>query len=114
MANIASHLSNQAIFTSDNPRTEDPETILEEMEAGVSPENYKKNDLAKSLLDAYFKNQGPKASPAEVRQKLCEFLEEYGVTPLEPQKRFQEALDELPPPLKDKEDQDCRSPDRKG
>ena len=42
MAHIASQLSNQAIFTSDNPRTENPETILEQMEAGVSPENYKK------------------------------------------------------------------------
>lgn len=42
MAHIASQLSNQAIFTSDNPRTEDPDTILEEMEAGVSPENFKK------------------------------------------------------------------------
>ena len=42
MAHIASQLSTQAIFTSDNPRTENPETILEEMEAGVTPENYKK------------------------------------------------------------------------
>jgi len=42
MAHIASQLSNQAIFTSDNPRTEDPQTILDEMEAGVSPENYRK------------------------------------------------------------------------
>jgi len=42
MAHIASQLSNQAIFTSDNPRTENPVTILEEMEAGVLPENYKK------------------------------------------------------------------------
>jgi len=42
MAHIASQLSNQAIFTSDNPRTENPATILEEMEAGVLPENYKK------------------------------------------------------------------------
>lgn len=42
MAHIASELSNQVIFTSDNPRTEDPSTILDEMEAGVSPENYKK------------------------------------------------------------------------
>ena len=42
MAHIASQLSNQVIFTSDNPRTENPETILEEMESGVSPENYKK------------------------------------------------------------------------
>ena len=42
MAHIASQLSNQSIFTSDNPRTEDPEVILEEMEAGVAPENFKK------------------------------------------------------------------------
>ena len=42
MAHIASQLSNQAIFTSDNPRTENPETILEEMEIGVSAENLKK------------------------------------------------------------------------
>ena len=42
MAHIASQLSNQAIFTSDNPRDENPQTILDEMEVGVSPENYKK------------------------------------------------------------------------
>ena len=42
MAHIAAQLSTQAIFTSDNPRTEDPQDIIEEMEAGVSPENYKK------------------------------------------------------------------------
>ena len=42
MANIAAQLSNQVVFTSDNPRTENPQTILEEMEAGVSPENYRK------------------------------------------------------------------------
>ena len=42
MAHIASYLSNQAIFTSDNPRTEEPQSILDEMELGVSPVNYKK------------------------------------------------------------------------
>ncbi|WP_375240564.1 UDP-N-acetylmuramoyl-L-alanyl-D-glutamate--2,6-diaminopimelate ligase [Polaribacter sp.] len=42
MANIAAQLSNQVVFTSDNPRTENPQTILEEMEAGVSSENYRK------------------------------------------------------------------------
>lgn len=36
MAKIASSLSNKAIFTSDNPRTEDPEKIIKEMESGVS------------------------------------------------------------------------------
>lgn len=39
MAHIASQLSTQSIFTSDNPRTENPETILEEMEVGVTEEN---------------------------------------------------------------------------
>ncbi|MCQ0110580.1 UDP-N-acetylmuramoylalanyl-D-glutamate--2,6-diaminopimelate ligase [Zhouia amylolytica] len=42
MANIASTLSSKVIFTSDNPRTEDPVLIIEDMEKGVSPENYKK------------------------------------------------------------------------
>ncbi|WP_306353735.1 UDP-N-acetylmuramoyl-L-alanyl-D-glutamate--2,6-diaminopimelate ligase [Flavobacterium sp. '19STA2R22 D10 B1'] len=42
MANIASTLSDKVILTSDNPRTEDPETIIREMEQGVEPQNYKK------------------------------------------------------------------------
>ena len=42
MAHIASQLSNHAIFTSDNPRTENAQSILDEMEAGISPENYRK------------------------------------------------------------------------
>ena len=39
MAHISTQLSTQVIFTTDNPRTENPETILEEMELGVLPEN---------------------------------------------------------------------------
>jgi UDP-N-acetylmuramoyl-L-alanyl-D-glutamate--2,6-diaminopimelate ligase len=42
MAHIASQLSDQVIFTSDNPRGEDPQVIIDEMEAGVSPENFRK------------------------------------------------------------------------
>lgn len=42
MGNIASSLSNQVVFTSDNPRGENPEEIIKEVEAGVRPENYKK------------------------------------------------------------------------
>jgi len=42
MAHIASQLSNQSIFTSDNPRFEDPQDILDEMESGVLSENYRK------------------------------------------------------------------------
>jgi UDP-N-acetylmuramoyl-L-alanyl-D-glutamate--2,6-diaminopimelate ligase len=42
MGHIASEMSNQAIFTSDNPRTESPDVIIEEMEAGVEPQNVSK------------------------------------------------------------------------
>lgn len=35
MAEIATKFSDQVILTSDNPRTEDPEVIIEEMKAGV-------------------------------------------------------------------------------
>jgi UDP-N-acetylmuramoyl-L-alanyl-D-glutamate--2,6-diaminopimelate ligase len=42
MAEVASRLSDQVIFTSDNPRTENPESIITEMEAGVAADNYKK------------------------------------------------------------------------
>ncbi|MWB95248.1 UDP-N-acetylmuramoyl-L-alanyl-D-glutamate--2,6-diaminopimelate ligase [Flavobacterium sp. GA093] len=42
MAKIATDLSDKAILTSDNPRNENPETILDEMEVGVEPQNYKK------------------------------------------------------------------------
>ncbi|WP_165357706.1 UDP-N-acetylmuramoyl-L-alanyl-D-glutamate--2,6-diaminopimelate ligase [Flavobacterium beibuense] len=42
MANIASAMSDKAIFTSDNPRSEVPEAIIEDMEKGVEPHNYKK------------------------------------------------------------------------
>ena len=42
MAHIASSMSDKAIFTSDNPRSEVPEDIIEDMEKGVEPQNYKK------------------------------------------------------------------------
>ncbi|WP_130735374.1 UDP-N-acetylmuramoyl-L-alanyl-D-glutamate--2,6-diaminopimelate ligase [Flavobacterium sp. J27] len=48
MAQIASELSTKAIFTSDNPRTENPAVIIEEMEKGVEPQNFKKT---LSILD---------------------------------------------------------------
>lgn len=43
MANIASTLSDKVIITSDNPRNENPQSIIEEMEEGVEPQNYKKS-----------------------------------------------------------------------
>jgi len=36
MALIAAHFSDQVIFTSDNPRSEDPQAIIDEMKAGLS------------------------------------------------------------------------------
>jgi UDP-N-acetylmuramoyl-L-alanyl-D-glutamate--2,6-diaminopimelate ligase len=42
MAKIAADLSSQVILTSDNPRTENPQTILEEMEAGLDAEQQTK------------------------------------------------------------------------
>ncbi|MGG3691128.1 UDP-N-acetylmuramoyl-L-alanyl-D-glutamate--2,6-diaminopimelate ligase [Heyndrickxia ginsengihumi] len=41
MANIACQLATDPIFTSDNPRSEDPLAILRDMEAGVEGKQYK-------------------------------------------------------------------------
>ncbi|OGS71790.1 MAG: UDP-N-acetylmuramoyl-L-alanyl-D-glutamate--2,6-diaminopimelate ligase [Flavobacteria bacterium RIFCSPLOWO2_12_FULL_35_11] len=48
MGRIASQLSSQVLVTSDNPRNEDPQTIIEEIEAGIEPQNLKKSI---SILD---------------------------------------------------------------
>lgn len=42
MAQVACDWSDKVILTSDNPRTENPQTIVEEMEKGVSPTNKRK------------------------------------------------------------------------
>ncbi|MCC7533204.1 MAG: UDP-N-acetylmuramoyl-L-alanyl-D-glutamate--2,6-diaminopimelate ligase [Bacteroidia bacterium] len=42
MADIATEYSSKVIFTSDNPRNENPETILDEMQKGVKPLHFKK------------------------------------------------------------------------
>jgi len=48
MGHLASQLSTQVIFTSDNPRNENPQKIIEEIEVGVEPQNFKKTI---SILD---------------------------------------------------------------
>ena len=42
MAEVAAKHSDKVIFTADNPRDEDPESIIDDMEKGVRPEDYKK------------------------------------------------------------------------
>lgn len=48
MAQVACDWSNKVILTSDNPRSEPPEQIIHDMEAGVMPQNKKK---AISIID---------------------------------------------------------------
>lgn len=52
MGQIASDLSTKVVFTSDNPRTEDPKAILDQIEKGVSPENYKKTVVVEDRKQA--------------------------------------------------------------
>lgn len=42
MAAIACSMSDKVVFTSDNPRTEDPIAIIKDMQEGISPADYKK------------------------------------------------------------------------
>ena len=52
MGYIAAQKSNHVIFTSDNPREEDPQQILDEMRAGVAPEAYKKTLVIEDRKEA--------------------------------------------------------------
>lgn len=65
MAKIASELSTQAIFTSDNPRTENPQTIIDEMEVGVEPQNFKKTISIVDRKQA-IKNACQQAQPNDI------------------------------------------------
>jgi len=42
MAEIACRMSDKVILTSDNPRFEDPESIIQEMQKGIKPSDFKK------------------------------------------------------------------------
>lgn len=52
MADIAIDYSDVPIFTSDNPRTEEPETILDEMTAHLSQEQYQRFVDRKKAIEA--------------------------------------------------------------
>lgn len=52
MGKIASDLSNKVIFTSDNPRFEEPAVILEEIEAGVQPQHKMKTIVVEDRKQA--------------------------------------------------------------
>ena len=54
MGNIATELSDYVIFTNDNPRTEDPKKIMQDIIAGVDKTNYeiifdRKEAIAKAI-----------------------------------------------------------------
>ncbi len=52
MARIACKYSDRVIFTSDNPRNEDPEAIIEDMKAGVEPQDYRKTNTIVNRKEA--------------------------------------------------------------
>ncbi len=52
MAQIAGKFSDRVILTSDNPRFEDPMAILEQMQAGLSPVDYKKAQTIEDRREA--------------------------------------------------------------
>ena len=51
MGGIASELSDYVIFTSDNPRTEDPKKIMDDIIAGVKKDNYEIELDRKTAID---------------------------------------------------------------
>ena len=65
MGKIASDLSNRVIFTSDNPRFEEPVAILEEIEAGVEAQNKMKTIVVEDRKQA-IKLACQQASPGDI------------------------------------------------
>ena len=55
MAAIACKYSNRVILTSDNPRYEDPLDILQQMQKGIPPLDYKKTSVIPDRREAIFK-----------------------------------------------------------
>lgn len=64
MAAVATQLSNQVVLTSDNPRTEDPEAIIREMETGI-PENQTAKVLSITNREQAIRTACKLASPGD-------------------------------------------------
>lgn len=61
MGKIATELSDQVIITSDNPRFEKPESIIEEIRAGIVKTNYKVIENREEAIESAIKNAGKNA-----------------------------------------------------
>jgi UDP-N-acetylmuramoyl-L-alanyl-D-glutamate--2,6-diaminopimelate ligase len=58
MGKIATELSDRVIITSDNPRFEKPETIIEEIKSGITKDNYKIIENREEAIQNAIKNSG--------------------------------------------------------
>lgn len=65
MGHIASEMSQTAIFTSDNPRSEPPDEIIKEMQDGVEPQNARKVLSVEDRLQA-IRTACKLASPGDI------------------------------------------------
>jgi UDP-N-acetylmuramoyl-L-alanyl-D-glutamate--2,6-diaminopimelate ligase len=66
MAELASSLSDVVVLTSDNPRFEDPESILDQMEAGVPSEDRIKVQRISDRKEAIFQAIRTIAQPGDI------------------------------------------------
>lgn len=65
MARIACDLSDKVVLTSDNPRGENPEAIIRDMQEGVSPSNYRKTLVMADRKEA-IKTASSLAEPKDI------------------------------------------------
>ena len=58
MGKIATELSDNVIVTSDNPRNENPSTIIEEIRSGITKDNYKVIEDRQVAIEEVIKSSG--------------------------------------------------------
>ncbi len=61
MGKIATELSDQVIITSDNPRFEKPDSIIEEIKSGIIKNNYKVIENREEAIETAIRNAGKNA-----------------------------------------------------